>query len=365
MNSDSTLPPDHGTLRALDAAFNRLIEAMRVIEDQLRFRHHREVISRRWQSLRRQTGQLRQHLEKTTGPLVRHRDVAGDQMGNIPGGDSHEDHSSLISANCSRAKEASRSIEEMIRLVTPQLLESAQTVRYGIYQLESTTCALDSRGNQLDGRDLYVLVTESLCHNDFVDTTIAAIEGGASIVQLREKELPEPEILERAKKLREVTQQRNALLIINDSIEIAYLSGADGVHLGQEDIPPHEARRLLGPDAILGLSTHGPEQADAAAAQGADYIGIGPIFETATKLHRESVGTEYIEQAQTLCELPGYAIGHVDAETVDQVLAAGARRIAVCTGIISQPDPEAAARLLSDKLAKQRSLEIVDDISRS
>ncbi|MEC9476879.1 MAG: thiamine phosphate synthase [Planctomycetota bacterium] len=361
MNRADSPTPDPGTLRTLDAAFNRLIEAMRVIEDQLRFRHHREVICRRWQSLRRQTGQLRGKVEESLGPLACHRDVAGDRLRNAPGAEDHQNHTALMAANTSRAREASRSVEETMRLLLPQQSAAAQVIRYDIYQLEAITTALELRGPRLEGRDLYVLVTESLCHGNLLDTTIAAIEGGARIVQLREKEQPPSKVLEIARQLREITEQRNALLIINDSIEIAHLSGADGVHLGQEDIAPHEARRLLGPDAIIGLSTHRPEQAAAAAAQGADYIGVGPIFETATKLHREAAGTEYIRQAQEVCELPGFAIGHIDSGTIDQVIAAGAQRIAVCTGIISQPDPAAAARWLADRLTQQRSVEVLDD----
>ncbi|MGE4618394.1 MAG: thiamine phosphate synthase [Planctomycetota bacterium] len=361
MNQDQSYPSDPGTLRALDAAFNRLVEALRVVEDQFRFRHHREAIGLQWQSLRRSVGQLRTTVEDSLGLLVIHRDVAGDRSKNAPGGGSHIDPKALIGANISRAKESSRSIEEMLRGVLPQFSEKAQQIRYDIYQLESTATAGQLRRARLEDRNLYLLVTEKLCRGDILETTIAAIEGGARIVQLREKTLPPVEILARARQLREITEQRDALLIINDSIEIAYLSGADGVHLGQEDLAPHEARRILGPDAIIGLSTHGPQQAAAAASVGADYIGIGPIFETKTKQHRTAVGTGYIEQARQVCELPGYAIGHVDSDTIDQVLAAGATRIAVCTGIIDRSDPADSARFLSQKLAQQHSPEVVDD----
>ncbi|MGE4601369.1 MAG: thiamine phosphate synthase, partial [Planctomycetota bacterium] len=250
---------------------------------------------------------------------------------------------------------------EMIRLILPHLSEEAQEIRHRIYELESISSALMLRGSRLDDRDLYVLLTEHLCHGDILETAIAAIEGGARMVQLREKTLPASQVLERARQLRDITEQRETLLIINDSVEIAFLSGADGVHLGQDDIAPHEARRILGGDAIIGLSTHGPDQAARAAAAGADYIGVGPIFETATKQHRRAVGTEYIHQASEVCELPRYAIGHVDSDTIDEVLAAGASRIAVCTGIIGRRDPAAAARLLCEKLAHQRSPEVIDD----
>lgn len=359
MEPDSSPNPDHGTLRGLDAAFNRLVEALRVVEDQYRFAHDRAVIAGRWQQLRRSGGQLRCQVEDSVGPLVAHRDVAGDQLRSAPGTGEHPEPQALIAANISRAREASRSVEEMLRLLLPQLSEPAEKLRHGIYEVESITSGLMVRGSRLENRHLYVLVTEQLCHGDLLETTVAAIEGGARIVQLREKTLPASRVLERARQLRDITEQHDVLLIINDSVEIAYLSGADGVHLGQDDIAPHEARRILGPDAIIGLSTHEPEQAARAAAAGADYIGVGPIFETATKEHRRAVGTEYIRQADEVCELPGYAIGHVDCETIDEVLAAGATRIAVCTGIIARPDPAVAARLLCEKLTHQRSQEFL------
>jgi len=359
MEPDTTPAPDSGTLRTLDAAFNRLVEALRVVEDQYRFRHDRVVICGRWQLLRRHVGQLRCQVEDSVGLLAAHRDVMGDRSRLASGGGPHTHRGALIAANVSRAREASRSVEEMMRLILPHLSEEAQEIRHRIYELESISCALTLRGSRLDDRDLYVLVTEHLCHGDILETTIAAIEGGARMIQLREKTLPASCVLERARQLRDITEQREALLIINDSVEIAYLSGADGVHLGQDDIAPHEARRILGGDAIIGLSTHGPDQAARAAAAGADYIGVGPIFETATKQHRGAVGTEYIQQASEVCELPGYAIGHVDSDTIDEVLAAGATRIAVCTGIIARPDPETAARLLCEKLTHQRSQELL------
>ncbi|HIO66456.1 MAG TPA: hypothetical protein EYN40_07180, partial [Planctomycetes bacterium] len=124
-----------------------------------------------------------------------------------------------------------------------------------------------------------------------------------------------------------------------------------------------EARRMLGPDALIGLSTHDSEQARSAEMAGADYIGVGPIFLTRTKRHREAVGTEYIQQSTEACGLPGFAIGHIDDETINEVIEAGATRIAVCTGIIARPDPQLAARQLHDKLLRCRIREVADESS--
>ena len=225
-----------------------------------------------------------------------------------------------------------------------------QEIRYGIYAQQQVMEGLLERGRTLQDRRLYVLVTESLCRGDLYETTAAALRGGASIVQLREKDRPSGELLEIARKLRELTLEHDAVFLINDDVTVASLSGADGVHLGQQDLEPREARKILGPAAIIGLSTHCRDQAAAAAPLGADYIGVGPIHETQTKEHREAVGPEYIRVAREATPLPGYAIGRVDHTTIDRVMAAGADRVAVCTGIIAQEDPEAATRYLIERI---------------
>lgn len=358
-------PPGHRSIeQVLDAAFNRLTEALRVTEDQLRFGDLSQIatppLARRWQQLRRVAGALRQQLEVDSGPLSLHRNVEGDLLRGLPGSGPHGDRNQLIRTNICRAREAARSVEEAIRYFCPPLCGEAEAIRYQIYQLESLTEGILHRGPKLDGRHLYLLVTEELCLGDILETTAAAIEGGASMVQLREKSLGSAQFLQRAQQLREITAERGALLIINDRIEIARLCRADGVHLGQQDIAPHQAREILGPDAIIGLSTHNPQQASAAALAGADYIGVGPIFETQTKRHRLAVGTGYIGEAHQQCELPGYAIGHVDEETIDEVITAGATRIAVCSGIIARPDPRGAAQFLQQKLVECASREVSD-----
>ena len=363
MTSEPHTPPDGGQFRILDAAFNRLLEALRVIEDQLRFGHCRTQIAAFWQQLRRDAGALRSRLEADAGDFSRYRDVEGDPLRGHPGSGPHRDRGQLLSANISRARESSRSVEETIRTTFPSSTSDAESLRYRIYQLESITIGTLQRSPRLEDRLLYLLVTEELCHGNILETAVAAIDGGASMVQLREKTMEDQRLLALAKQLRQITADGNALLIINDRVDIARLCQADGVHLGQQDLTPHEARQILGPDAIIGLSTHGPEQARGAEMSGADYIGVGPIFLTDTKRHREAVGTEYIQQSKEACGLPGYAIGHVDDETIDEVIDAGATRIAVCTGIIAHPDPQMAARQLHDKLLNCRIREVADESS--
>ena len=349
MNID---PPGGSQVRVLDAILNRLSEALRTVEDDLRFRCSIPVLSGRWKALRRRVGDLRGDLEKEGQPLSLLRDVRSD-----PGrwaGDSghHQRPGDLIAANIARAREASRSLEEQLRRFSLDLAGRAQQLRYGIYEAEAISVGFLRRQPRLAQRRLYLLVSEALCRGPIIDTTIAAMEGGASIVQLREKTMAHGALLTLARQLREITAERDALLIINDHIDIAALCQADGVHLGQEDIAPAEARKILGGDAIIGLSTHCQEQAKNAALQGADYIGVGPIFPTETKIHRAAVGCGYIEAALAASELPGFAIGGVNADTIAEVIAAGARRVAVCTGIIAQEDPRAACAVIRERLVR-------------
>jgi len=258
----------------------------------------------------------------------------------------------VLEANLSRAREAIRSLEEEFRMHDPALGRSLERLRYRIYAQESAVLGLLERGDRLRNARLYVLVTSALANGSAEEVTSAAVDGGAQIIQLREKSMPGRELLALAERCRAITAAAGALLIINDDVTVAALCGADGVHLGQEDILPIAARRILGPQAIIGLSTHAPQEAARAAIEGADYIGVGPIYPTDTKKHRTEVGLSYISQAAEATDLPGFAIGNVCRETIDAVLEAGARRVAICTGVIAQDDVRATTQFYREKLAE-------------
>ncbi|HET8975557.1 MAG TPA: thiamine phosphate synthase [Solirubrobacterales bacterium] len=175
----------------------------------------------------------------------------------------------------------------------------------------------------------------------------AALGGGAGIIELRDRERPPAAIERSAATFRRVADIYSAPFIVNDDPHLARELDADGVHVGQDDVPPAEAREILGPDAIVGLSTHSPEQIEAAHSQPVDYISVGPIWETPTKEGRPGTGLELIAHAAKTATLPWFAIGGIDPSNVDQVIAAGARRICVVRAIRDAFDPAAAARSLS------------------
>jgi thiamine-phosphate pyrophosphorylase len=179
----------------------------------------------------------------------------------------------------------------------------------------------------------------------------AALTGGADIVQLREKELGRAEIERAAETFRRVADTFSALFVVNDDPELARACDADGVHVGQDDVSAEQARELLGPDAIVGLSTHSEEQIAASADRPVDYISVGPIWETPTKEGRPGVGTDLIRHAAEHAPHPFFAIGGIDAGNAEQVVAAGAERLCVVRAVRDAADPEAAAAELRQAFA--------------
>jgi thiamine-phosphate pyrophosphorylase len=181
----------------------------------------------------------------------------------------------------------------------------------------------------------------------------AALSGGVDIVQLREKQLGREEIERSAQTFRRLCDTFSALFVVNDDPYLAHACDADGVHLGQDDMQVEEAREILGPDMIIGLSTHSKEQlaASGGTSSAVDYVSVGPIWETPTKAGRPGVGLELVEHAAAQAPHPFFAIGGVDASNAAAVVAAGAHRLGVVRAIRDAEDPAAAAEALRGALA--------------
>jgi len=188
------------------------------------------------------------------------------------------------------------------------------------------------------GRRLYLITPY---RPDLADLLEAAVRGGVDLVQIREKTLPDGRLLDALAQARELTRDLGVPLVVNDRPDLAVLAGADAVHVGQDDLPAARAATFGLP---VGVSTHRP--AELAAAADAAYAGVGPVFATPTKEGRAPAGLEYVRHAAGHAPVPWFAIGGVDRTTVDDVVAAGARRIAVVRAILDAADPEAAAREL-------------------
>jgi thiamine-phosphate pyrophosphorylase len=209
------------------------------------------------------------------------------------------------------------------------------------------------RRTRLAAARLYLVCGASPGQGELPDLLRAAIAGGIDVVQLREKHLPDDQLTAVADATRALCQRHGSprpLLIVNDRPHVALDVGADGVHVGQDDMPVAAVRELTGADVLIGLSTHSPAQIDAVDASLVDYIGVGPIHETPTKPGRPAVGTELIRYAAANAPVPFFAIGGLDAGNLAEALDAGADRVCVLRAIASAEDPEQATRELREKL---------------
>ncbi|MFH0771564.1 MAG: thiamine phosphate synthase [Candidatus Omnitrophota bacterium] len=201
--------------------------------------------------------------------------------------------------------------------------------------------------------NLYVIIGgKDLAGGDLADIAKRAVRGGADVIQLREKQASARDIVRLGLVVKKAIQDTKALFIINDRPDIALAVGADGVHLGQDDLPVEAARLILGKDKIIGLSTHSIAQALEAQKRGADYIGVGPIFSTPTKPDYKPVGLNLVKQVKNKVNIPFVAIGGIDETNIDEVVDAGACRVAVVRAVCRAKDVEAAARSLKERLKK-------------
>jgi thiamine-phosphate pyrophosphorylase len=192
-----------------------------------------------------------------------------------------------------------------------------------------------------------------VCGDHGDDFLHAALRGGVDVVQLRMKAADDDAVVAAAERFRRIASEHDALLIVNDRPDLAIAVNADGAHLGQDDLSIPDARRIVGPDRLLGISTHTPDQIDAANRAAVDYIGVGPVYETPTKPGRPAVGVELVRYAAQRATLPFFAIGGISGANLHAVCEAGARRVAVVRALTKADDPEAVAGELRAVLTRE------------
>jgi thiamine-phosphate pyrophosphorylase len=332
--------------RILDASANRAREAARVLEDFVRFSLNDAFLSRQLKQLRHDLAEALDRLPPVV--LIAARDTLADVGVGISTSREQSRHvlRDVVQANVKRLQEALRSLEEYGKLFAPHLGERLQALRYQSYTFERALILGDDARERLANAKLYVLLSgaTSLAALDW--TIAEAAAGGADVIQLREKTLPDGELLDRARNVRRWTRKAGVLFIVNDRPDIARLAEADGVHLGQDDLPIREARRILGPEPLIGVSTHSLEQVRRAVLEGASYIGVGPTFLSSTKEFDELAGLDFVRAATAETSLPAFVLGGVTAANVGQVVAAGGRRIAVGAAVAQAEEPRSAAAAL-------------------
>lgn len=202
---------------------------------------------------------------------------------------------------------------------------------------------------------LYVLISSDIAIKSVRETAKLVIEGGADVIQLREKTMMDSDFISLAGEIHDVTNKSETLLIINDRVNVAKEVNADGVHLGQHDMCISEARDIIGNDRIIGISTHNIEQARQAQKDGADYIAVGPIYPTETKDCGLPVGPRLIQEAAKEINIPFLAIGAINPDNLDEVLKVGASGVAVCSAIIGSKDVLSATKRFKNKLTLERT----------
>jgi thiamine-phosphate pyrophosphorylase len=287
--------------------------------------------------------------------LVTSRDTPGDMGREVTSRTepAREDIEDVATAACKRLTEALRTIEEYAKIVAPDQALELERMRYDAYTLEQRLCTRFLVTQRFRDVKLYVMLSSGRCKSGSLrEVARAAVAGGADAIQLREKDIEDDAFLAYAAELRELTDQTDRLLIINDRADIAAIVGADGLHLGQRDLPITDARRLLRPGAFIGRSCHSVQQAQQAINEGADYVALGPIYRTATK-DRQPVGPGLLDEIRKVYEtvpLPVVAIGGINADNVAEVVQRGAKCVAVCSAVNDADDPQAAAEAIRKQL---------------
>jgi len=363
--SNRLMPVESGPARVLDACMNRAREGLRVLEDYARFIMDNGVLVWALKDLRHRLTALERKL--VTMPtdaadafsVVAERDIAGDSGTCVTGSQEQIRGESLdiVHANARRVQESLRSLEEFGKLIHPAFSAEMKQLRYQAYEVHQRMLltaaaghdAFTDRRERLRAAHLCVLVSEDGCRRPWKQVVESCLAGGADIIQLREKQLDDREVLLRARWLSQACRAAGALCIVNDRPDITHLSGADGVHLGQNDCSVSDARRLIGADRLIGLSTHNIRDIETADAQSVDYLGVGPVFPSVTKEFDCLAGLEFLRQAVNATK-PWFAIGGIGQHNVREVTDTGATRIAVSSAVISAERPGCVVPALLEQL---------------
>ncbi len=324
--------------RILDANLDRAREGIRIIEEWCRFAlnngHFVQVCKQIRQTLAQwHSNDIRQarNTEQDEGTTLTH-----------PLEEQRENCQQLLQINFSRTQEALRVLEEYGKVYDPRLGKTCKQLRYQLYILETDLLG-SSPQHKLQSAQLYLVTTPS---ENLFSIVEGALKGGVSVVQYRNKQADDSQQIAEAQALCELCHRYGALFLMNDRADLAVAVNADGVHLGQQDLPITVARQILGPNKIIGRSTSNPLELDSAIAEGANYVGVGPIYQTPTKPGKSPAGMEYIDYAIKHSPIPWFAIGGINSENIATVVEAGAPRVAVVRAIMEARDPQKATQSL-------------------
>ena len=325
-----TPPTEQNTSRLLDANLDRAREGIRVIEDWCRFGLERKDLVLKLKDWRHQLSL--HHLEEykkarssltDPGALLSH-----------PQQINRKRSIDIIYANCARIEESLRVLEEFSRISNPELAKTAASIRFQVYEVEKIILqanAYKHRQSVLNSCKLYLITKEK---DDLVESVSLALKSGIKMVQYRYKGSNDKKAILEASRIAQLCKKYNALLIINDRIDYALATDADGVHLGEDDMSIDIARKLLGEEKIIGRTANSIDQAIKAEKEGSDYIGIGPVFRTKNKPNKTLMGLETLEEILSKIKSPCFAIGGINMTNIGNIKQANCKRVAVINAIL-------------------------------
>ena len=343
------------TWRIIDASLDRIGEGLRLLEDMARFLLNDATLTQQLKNMRHE---LVSHDWSLNRQLLQARQAGADIGADIKGRHQAEERDlpSLIVANARRVQESLRVIEELAKMPSIQLdPEMFKKARFNIYTIERDLLSRLLRKDKIKHIHGYyaIIDTQFLAGRSHREMASALIGGGARVVQLRDKALSKSQLLAVAHELKKLCVEHDVLFIVNDHLELALAADADGLHLGQEDLPISIARRLLPIDKILGCSVTTVEEAATAQSEGADYIAAGAIYPTTTKEGVTVIGLEGLRLIKKAVKLPLVAIGGITLDKVAEVISAGADSVAIIRAIHQAESPEETARQIIATIESQ------------
>ena len=334
------------TLRIIDANLNRIGEGLRLLEDLARLMLNDAVLTQQLKAMRHKLLESDWSFQQQ---LLQSRNSEGD-VGialEVPGEEKERGLPITVVANSRRVQESLRTLEELAKIPGTRLdSEKFQQARFSLYTIEQKLLSRllrQDKVKRLPG--LYVIIDiQALKGRNPIEAASQAIHGGAKTIQLRDKLGKKKELLPIAQQLKSLCAEHHVIFIVNDYLDLALATDADGLHLGQNDLPIPVARKLLPIDKILGCSTTSVEQAITAQSEGADYIAVGSIYPTPSKETAKVIGVERLRQIRQAVSLPLVAIGGITKDNATEVMAAGADSVAVISAILQAEDIEKATR---------------------
>ncbi|MCK4752510.1 MAG: thiamine phosphate synthase [Planctomycetes bacterium] len=344
---------DRAIYRIIDANFNRAREAIRVIEEFCRFFLNSALLTERAKQFRHELSACLDELD--TSKLISSRDTLTDVgVGQTVNNQLQRTNlKDCFTAACKRLTEALRTIAETTQTLSPSVSETVEKLRYTAYTLEKDIVIFSDTTEKFKSVKLYVIITSNL-PAEVISLTQSCVAGNVDCIQLRTKNINDDQLVALAGEFVKICRTAGVLSIINDRADIAIAIGADGVHLGQNDLPVEHVRKLQLSPLIIGKSTHSLKQLRNACSEHVTYVSLGPVFATDTKPTVEPVGLEYVNQAVEILADTGIchvAIGGITPENILSVLKAGAKTIAVCSAVTKAGDTTTACQRLKQKIA--------------